>query len=76
MQRFEIWSAGSWPEVHHDRMYHGARTDENFQKACYEFAADNPLFARAFKPHKMTWDAHKLYPSEQALIDSFTQQEA
>lgn len=76
MQRFEIWSNIGWPEKVMCRHYHGAQEAENFQQACYEFAADNPSFRVRFLPRWLTLDGHKLYPSEQALIDSFTQQEA
>lgn len=72
-QRFEIWSTGV-PGTR--RAFHGEQNAETFQQACYEFAADHPLFKRWFNPMRLTYNGAELYPSEQALIDSFIKQEA
>ena len=74
---FDIWSAEPGPYenvsgVHNLRHYHGNSQGENFQQACYEFAAKDAAFKRKFNPLQMTYNGYKLYPTEQEVLDSFS----
>lgn len=71
-QRFEVWSTDGCA----GKIFYGDREAENFQQACYRLAADDYAFRRKFNPLRLTYNGDKLYPSEQALIDSFIKQEA
>ena len=71
MKLFQIWSRENWhtPE---DRLYHGQQAAETFEQACYEFAADHHAFKQFFNPYTFKWKGHKLYATEQELIDSLS----
>ena len=65
---FDIWSADNGPS----RLFHGSCEGENFQQACYEYAAKSWAFRRKFNPLKLTFNGYKLYPTEQEVLDSFS----
>ena len=69
--KFDIWSADVLPGVYRCRHYHGTQEAENFQKACYEFAADHPEFKRYFNPTMLAYKGFHLFPTEQEVLDSY-----
>ena len=76
--KFDIWSADLGPyenvsDVYRVRHYHGSAQAENFQQACYEFAAKDDAFKRKFNPLQMTYNGYKLYATEQEVLDSYLQ---